>query len=843
MKNKEEKENKQFYEKKTKKNFNDQKKGFDQMLRVSEQCDKRNCQIFPLKPVNDGCFKKTVCALTSEVNGNKPNKECCDSGNNEFYKLYGNCNEFGRFNKESHSNCNEPGRFHHQSKGLSFRKNSSVDQKFVNLIWENVKIKFKISNDFIGENFNSLKTNFLKKFGENFILKRENKKIHLELQSNNLLKSLELVYSLMKESSGKVLKSSNLKKYKPFHIVENSNFIKKVENMTDIQSSGIKIRNSYYEELTVNTEDGICLGCYEQVTEDSNNPTECNEFNNKMPCDINNKNCSIKEFNNKMICDCTMSNNPNTNDNTNYQYNKPFENIQMPIYNNTISQELFQNDSQDNNTANNNFNFPQFFNVHSSSLNKEYEKLFQTDNSTISESLSMPCLLKTSSFSCLNFLLMKILHFQKFQDLLELFSCTDESTYMEPFVFIINGPSVQNANSCLKQIQELYYTNLLVHLNETIEDDSDIKFNKNNSNRPIINEKHNSTIEATDINSFSQQDKHTSSLNSLKFGNNESIDQANNQTLYQFIEGDTQDINFKKSEATIASNIESKYLNSSVYHSPPYNGNFNDTSQHQLPDKENKTHKSSVQLHGNFSYISITGKNSTNFLFSELKNSNFIKGTKAFISLKVENEIGDFICGKKLGKLFKMNCPCLKVFVTSLSNTSEEIRSNFKMPENDNTDFNDYEKINFYKVFEDSVYETEEQSIFSFEMEGNISECLRCYSNILDEFPSEILFFVDSKHHKKIIGAGGFAIQKIMKKYNVYIKFFNDKDSEELLGNVLIKTPRKNKDQMVFAKAEILNIVGVSEKEQPVESQKIESVSPFKTIEDLLEMNLKKNQI
>lgn len=112
-----------------------------------------------------------------------------------------------------------------------------------------------------------------------------------------------------------------------------------------------------------------------------------------------------------------------------------------------------------------------------------------------------------------------------------------------------------------------------------------------------------------------------------------------------------------------------------------------------------------------FPYIAISDSNGANFIFSELRNLNFNSNFNSLISVKFENEIGDFICGKKLGKLFKMNCSCLKVFILDSSNPNE---------------------IDFYEIFKNAP---DEKPLFSFEMEGPVSDCLLCYSNILDEFP------------------------------------------------------------------------------------------------------------
>ncbi|KAM0680037.1 hypothetical protein GINT2_001725 [Glugoides intestinalis] len=138
------------------------------------------------------------------------------------------------------------------------------------------------------------------------------------------------------------------------------------------------------------------------------------------------------------------------------------------------------------------------------------------------------------------------------------------------------------------------------------------------------------------------------------------------------------------------------------------------------------------------------------------------EASKCTISLMVNEEIGNFICGKKMGKIVKINSRCVTV-------EKNEGKMNFRM-------------------------------------NGPIKECLRCYKELFDEFPFEMCFSVDRKHHKKIIGFEGTVIQSIMKRFNFYVKFLSAKEMHQmnLEGNVILKTPRKNREGLKEVKQLIL---------------------------------------
>ena len=90
------------------------------------------------------------------------------------------------------------------------------------------------------------------------------------------------------------------------------------------------------------------------------------------------------------------------------------------------------------------------------------------------------------------------------------------------------------------------------------------------------------------------------------------------------------------------------------------------------------------------------------------------------------------------------------------------------------------------------------------------------------ECPAELLFHLSEAHHKRLIGHGGQTIQRIMRKWAVYIKFLSPVESIERhpggslmaallprsmqlrLPNVLVRTPSKNQQALLAAKHEIL---------------------------------------
>lgn len=81
--------------------------------------------------------------------------------------------------------------------------------------------------------------------------------------------------------------------------------------------------------------------------------------------------------------------------------------------------------------------------------------------------------------------------------------------------------------------------------------------------------------------------------------------------------------------------------------------------------------------------------------------------------------------------------------------------------------------------------------------------------------PASISFHVPDQYHKRIIGIGGQHIQRIMKKYSVFVKFSNamdrggvGKDEDDVkIDNVICRTPARNAQSLDSVKQEIMDMV------------------------------------
>ena len=81
--------------------------------------------------------------------------------------------------------------------------------------------------------------------------------------------------------------------------------------------------------------------------------------------------------------------------------------------------------------------------------------------------------------------------------------------------------------------------------------------------------------------------------------------------------------------------------------------------------------------------------------------------------------------------------------------------------------------------------------------------------------PASISFHVPDQYHKRIIGIGGQHIQRIMKKYSVFVKFSNamdrggmGKDDDDIkVDNVICRTPARNAQSLDLVKQEIMDMV------------------------------------
>lgn len=156
----------------------------------------------------------------------------------------------------------------------------------------------------------------------------------------------------------------------------------------------------------------------------------------------------------------------------------------------------------------------------------------------------------------------------------------------------------------------------------------------------------------------------------------------------------------------------------------------------------------------------------------------FVKKSQYNMSVKIElaNEHKEFVSGKKNGKINKI-----------MSHSSVQIVFDV---------FNEY---NFYIVVRGAQYEAIQSGL-------NLVEA---------EMPAAISFHVPDQYHKRIIGIGGQHIQRIMKKYSVFVKFSNamdrggygKEDDDVKVDNVICRTPSRNAANLDLVKQEIMDMV------------------------------------
>ncbi|KAJ3736962.1 cytoplasmic protein [Lentinula guzmanii] len=147
--------------------------------------------------------------------------------------------------------------------------------------------------------------------------------------------------------------------------------------------------------------------------------------------------------------------------------------------------------------------------------------------------------------------------------------------------------------------------------------------------------------------------------------------------------------------------------------------------------------------------------------------------------IELSNEHREFISGKKNGKINKI-----------MQTTNVKIK--FET-------FNDYN--------------------FLIDVSGPDSVVLQGLSLLQEELPAEISFHVPEAYHKRIIGVGGRSIQRIMKKYGVYVKFSNAEEFAALGGyndnddNVIARTPAKNALNLDNLKQSVMELVNPKDKD------------------------------
>lgn len=164
------------------------------------------------------------------------------------------------------------------------------------------------------------------------------------------------------------------------------------------------------------------------------------------------------------------------------------------------------------------------------------------------------------------------------------------------------------------------------------------------------------------------------------------------------------------------------------------------------------------------------------------------------VNMELRNEHREFLSGKKNGKIIK---------ILNQLNHMPQIR---------------FRHLNEYNFMISSTISVS-AGVQNKQMSSVFDILLKSVSLIEMELPAEMQFNIPEVFHKSIIGNGGSIIQLIMKKYNVFIKFFSLKRAPEKTtddrilysfrrdNNVLIKCPMKNLKNILSVKYEIDQLV------------------------------------
>ncbi|EDR15449.1 uncharacterized protein LACBIDRAFT_141174, partial [Laccaria bicolor S238N-H82] len=116
-------------------------------------------------------------------------------------------------------------------------------------------------------------------------------------------------------------------------------------------------------------------------------------------------------------------------------------------------------------------------------------------------------------------------------------------------------------------------------------------------------------------------------------------------------------------------------------------------------------------------------------------------------------------------------------------------------------------------------FETFNDHNFLIDIAGPDNSVLQGLTLLQEELPAEISFHVPETYHKRIIGVGGRSIQRIMKKYGVYVKFSNAEEFAALGGyndnddNVVARTPAKNAINLDNLKQSVMELVNPKDKD------------------------------
>ncbi|KAI9846455.1 MAG: hypothetical protein M1838_001259 [Thelocarpon superellum] len=156
----------------------------------------------------------------------------------------------------------------------------------------------------------------------------------------------------------------------------------------------------------------------------------------------------------------------------------------------------------------------------------------------------------------------------------------------------------------------------------------------------------------------------------------------------------------------------------------------------------------------------------------------FVKRAQYQMRVKIElaNEHKEFVSGKKNGKINKI-----------MGQSNVQIL------------FDGFNEYNFHIDVCGAQYEATKNGLDLVEQ----------------EMPASISFHVPDQYHKRIIGIGGQHIQRIMKKYSVFVKFSNAmergavgrEEDDAKVDNVICRTPARNAQNLDLVKQEIMDMV------------------------------------
>ena len=172
----------------------------------------------------------------------------------------------------------------------------------------------------------------------------------------------------------------------------------------------------------------------------------------------------------------------------------------------------------------------------------------------------------------------------------------------------------------------------------------------------------------------------------------------------------------------------------------------------------------------------------------------FVKRAQYQIRVKIElaNEHKEFVSGKKNGKINKIMGQS-RLFYCFLDFLPNSVVGNVQII------FDGFNEYNFYIDVCGAQYEATKNGLDLVEQ----------------EMPASISFHVPDQYHKRIIGIGGQHIQRIMKKYSVFVKFSNamdrggigKEDDDIKVDNVICRTPARNAQSLDMVKQEIMDMV------------------------------------